>query len=158
MSIASVLNPIVCGALMTKKNFAALPPSTLTSHQYVTKPRWRSHPLCNHEIASDGRPKAFSMRSAISGDSEIFSFRRLGNAGRPTPSASAASVTERSSDSTERLINPPRCGASCLFLWPWFHTPYLVVVLITHVIQFVFFHTVSEYDPLVRRHMKPVGA
>jgi hypothetical protein len=56
-------------------------------------------------------PNAFSMRSAISGDNAARSFSRADSAGRVTPNALAASVTDSSGASTISLFtNPPGCA------------------------------------------------
>jgi hypothetical protein len=60
----------------------------------VFRARAMSQLFCMRISVSMETPKAFSMRSAISGDKSTCSFNSVESAGRVTPSAFAASVTD----------------------------------------------------------------
>jgi hypothetical protein len=56
-------------------------------------------------------PNAFSIRSAISPDKPALLFNKLDNAGRETPSAAAAAVTDKPAGSTISVrIKSPAWG------------------------------------------------
>jgi hypothetical protein len=61
----------------------------------VFRIRAMSQLFCMRISVSMETPKAYSMRSAISGDKSTCSFNSAESAGRVTPSAFAASVTDR---------------------------------------------------------------